>query len=79
MKKSNNCSRNVLLIEPVWNRNSAKAWDADGTPLTFNRTSMESKHSRSSFDLTPRNPFNRTSMESKPGVGGAERSILHVF
>ena len=58
----------MLLIEPVWNRNSFRLQPPARCRLAFNRTSMESKHLLkivillSPFFLT----FNRTSMESKP-------------
>ena len=42
-----NCESTVagLLIEPVWNRNciAESAFSKSECPLTFNRTSMESK------------------------------------
>ena len=34
-----------LLIEPVWNRNSVWRYLSGQQNLSFNRTSMESKHS----------------------------------
>ena len=57
----------ALLIEPVWNRNTAEHFEAaDYTDLdAFNRTSMESKPMMHIMLKELANPFNRTSMESK--------------
>ena len=66
----------ILLIEPVWNRNSCALPSLSVyRSLTFNRTSMESKQARGIGRFFGRfHAFNRTSMESKllgwPAHGG---------
>ena len=56
----------LLLIEPVWNRNFGISLSLLET-CSFNRTSMESKPVRLySITIPILSPFNRTSMESKP-------------
>ena len=61
-----------LLIEPVWNRNLLPLHFPQRSVLTFNRTSMESKHISDNRVLSPCLPFNRTSMESKRQCGRTE-------
>ena len=63
----------VLLIEPVWNRNLTADVLAEEGKLTFNRTSMESKHGVASKTRSYRRVFNRISMESK-GVVLSDRT-----
>ena len=58
---------NLLLIEPVWNRNLAGCCRLGSVNLTFNRTSMESKLAFGAATVRAAGQtFNRTSMESKP-------------
>ncbi len=57
-----------LLIEPVWNRNAYSTSGVDHKALTFNRTSMESKHQILPNSPLPDFAFNRTSMESKQSI-----------
>ena len=56
---------NLLLIEPVWNRNRNGRKTCDEYLEAFNRTSMESKHTLRPNKTDTCFTFNRTSMESK--------------
>ena len=55
----------LLLIEPVWNRNIAPQIDPKHILGTFNRTSLESKLDTRYLAFRRCLPFNRTSLESK--------------
>ena len=60
----------LLLIEPVWNRNMKSFRPVARAVFTFNRTSLESKRGdpwKLAFDVPS---FNRTSLESKPAPRG---------
>ena len=69
----------ILLIEPVWNRNMTVGSLQPHHWYTFNRTSMESKHRRLTDATINAKPFNRTSMESKPRSEKAVQIVSPFF
>ena len=66
-----------LLIEPVWNRNSAGLRFYTRVKSAFNRTSMESKLAYAQHVVLSKSTFNRTSMESKHRLRLRSRSKLN--
>ena len=62
----NHTGRMRLLIEPVWNQNMCLASSGNGSCISFNRTSLESKLRAICYVyVVVLDTFNRTSLESK--------------